>query len=326
MITVICPVYNEEENIENVLKFFINSKPQEKELIIVDGGSTDRTVNIVSEWTNKFPNIKLLHNENKYVPFALNLAIRNSSGNPIVRLDAHTDYEPDYFLKILETFQKTNADIVGGPMVKRGITTFQKAVAYVTSSTFGIGDSKIHKSDYDGESDHVYLGAWKRSLFDDIGYFDDRLIRNQDDEFHYRAKSLGKKIYLSSSIRSYYYPRKNIRALFKQYFQYGLYKPIVLGKISSEIKLRHLIPALFTIYLITLPFLLNINLFFLLPLLIYFVINLIFTLRSNGVFIERVLVFILFPVIHFAYGFGSILGFIKIFKENTFEKFHKYLD
>ncbi len=315
MITVICPVYNEEEHIENILKFFVESKPEDKELILVDGGSTDRTVEIISDWIKKHNNIKLLHNQSKYVPFALNLAIKNSSGDPIIRLDAHTLYERDYFEKILETFERTDADIVGGPMRKTGKTDFQLAVAYATTSMFGIGDSKIHKIDYNGESDHVYLGAWRRKLFDDIGYFDEKLIRNQDDEFHYRAKSLGKKIYLSSDIVSYYYPRKNFKGLFKQYFQYGLYKPLVLKKIKSEIKIRHLIPALFALYILILPFLLLNNIIFIVPLLIYFFINLIFTVPNRGSFKQKFLLFVIYPVIHFAYGIGSVLGIPKIFKK-----------
>lgn len=323
MITVICPVYNEEEYIENVLKFFIESKPDDKELILIDGGSTDKTVDIITKWIEKHSNIRLMHNKNKFVPFALNLAIKNSAGDPIIRLDAHTIYEKNYFEKILETFDKMNADIVGGPMRKIGSNDFQLAVAYATTSLFGIGDSKIHKIDYNGESDHVYLGAWRRNLFNEIGYFDERLIRNQDDEFHYRARSCGKKIYLSSEIISYYYPRKTFIGLFKQYFQYGLFKPLVLKKIKSEIKVRHLIPAIFSLYIILLPFLFLYNKFFLTPLLIYLIIDFIFTTKNIGSFKQKLFVFAIFPIIHFAYGFGSILGFANIFNKKIFEKSYK---
>ena len=219
MITVLCPTYNEAEYIERVLKFFIKSSPSGKELLLIDGGSTDGTKKIINEWTNNYSNIHLLENGNKYVPFALNIGIKNSNGDPIIRLDAHTEYANDYLEKIVETFEKTGADIVGGPMNAVGKTDFQIAVAQATSTVFGVGDSKIHKGKYKGEADHVYLGAWRRKLFDEIGYFDERLKRNQDDEFHYRARSLGKIIYLNPEIKSYYYPRSSISKVIKQYFQ-----------------------------------------------------------------------------------------------------------
>lgn len=311
MITVVCPTYNEEEHIENVLNFFVNAKPYDKELIIVDGGSADKTLDIIKDWMNKYSNIKLFNNPNKYVPYALNIAIKNSSGDPIIRLDAHTKYSNDYFEKILETFQRTNAEIVGGPMIKKGITDFQKAAAYVTSSPFGIGDSKIHKKDYNGYSDHVYLGSWKRSLFDEIGYFDERFHRNQDDEFHYRAKSLGKKIYLSSDIKSEYFPRKNYSSLIRQYFQYGLFKPLVLKKIKSEIKLRHLIPLFFLLYIFFVPILIFYNWTLIFPLILYLLLNVIFTSKNKNKIKIRLITFSLFPLIHLAYGFGFLIGLTK---------------
>ncbi|OGU30465.1 MAG: glycosyltransferase [Ignavibacteria bacterium GWA2_35_9] len=312
LITVICPVYNEEQYIENVLSFFVNAEPFEKELLVVDGGSNDKTVSIVSEWQKDYPNIKLIINPKKYVPFALNIAIKQSSGSPIIRLDAHTEYASDYFLSLLETFDKTGADIVGGPMRKKGKTNFQKAVVYVTSTVLGLGGSKIHRVEYSGYSDHVYLGAWKRSLFEEVGYFDEGLLRNQDDEFHYRAKSKGKKIFLNSDIKSYYYPRSDFKSLIKQYFQYGVFKPIVSKKVKSEIKLRHIIPFLFVLYLFfSLLFFFHAIIY--LPLLIYILLCLFFSVKSRLNLKSMVITLFVFPAIHISYGMGYIIGLMKLF-------------
>ncbi len=310
MITVICPLLNEEEYIESVLKFFINAPPEEKELLLIDGGSTDRTVSTIMEWCDKYDNIKLLHNPVKYVPFALNIGIKNSSGDPIIRLDAHTEYAEDYFEQIIKTFNETGADIVGGPMNAVGKTNFQIAVAQATGTVFGVGNSKIHKGKYEGESDHVYLGAWRRKLFDEIGYFDERLKRNQDDEFHYRARSLGKKIYLNPEIKSYYYPRSSLSKLIKQYFQYGLFKPVVLSKIKSEIKLRHLIPSLFSIYILSLS-LAFFSKFYFLPLFAYIFMDIYFSARAKSNVKIVIISLLIYPVLHLSYGTGFLIGLFK---------------
>jgi len=310
LITVLCPTYNEASYIEKVLNFFINAKPHDKALLVIDGGSNDGTKDILKEWTNKYNNIHLLENENKYVPYALNIGIKYSSGDPIIRLDAHTEYAEDYFEQIIKTFNETGADIVGGPMNAVGKTNFQIAVAKATSTVFGVGDSKIHKVKYKGESDHVYLGAWRRKLFDEIGYFDERLKRNQDDEFHYRAKSLGKLIYLNPEIKSFYYPRNSFSKLIKQYFQYGLFKPVVLRKIKSEIKPRHLIPSLFSIYILSLV-LAFFSKYYFLPLFVYIFIDIYFSIRANCNIKIIINSLFIYPVLHLSYGLGFLAGLFK---------------
>lgn len=309
-LSVVCPVFNEEKFINHIIDFFEQSRPETKELILIDGGSTDRSVEIIKRRQANNPSIKLLFNPEKYVPFALNKAISSARGNSIVRIDAHTEYAEDYFLKIIETFNKTGADIVGGPMRPIGKTSFQKAVAYATSTKFGIGGSNFHNSSFRGYVDSVYLGAWKKEIFNRIGMFDTRMIRNQDDEFHYRAKSKGYKIFLEPEIKSYYYPRENYKSLFSQYFQYGLYKPLVLNKISSEAKPRHLIPSFFIIYLLTLP-LSFFSTWYLLPLVIYILGAFIYAIKCPGNIKGKILVASIYPVLHIAYGSGFILGLFK---------------
>jgi len=312
LITVICPVFNEENYICKLVEFFVEAKPVEKELIVIDGGSTDNTLTIVKECCKKHGNIHLMNNPDQIVPHALNLGIKNTLGDPIIRLDAHTEYESDYFEKVLDTFGKTGSDIVGGPMRAIGKSNFQKAVAITTSTSFGTGNSKIHNENYEGLSDHVYLGAWQRKLFDEIGYFDEQLKRNQDDEFHYRAKSLGKKIYINPAIKCYYFPRNSYAKLIKQYFQYGLFKPFVMFKIKSEVKLRHLIPSIFALYILFLPIVL-LNIFYLIPLIFYVLVEFYFVVRLKGIFIIKMHATLIYPILHLSYGIGVVIGLIKRF-------------
>jgi succinoglycan biosynthesis protein ExoA len=311
-LSVVCPVYNEEKHIGPVLAFFVKALPADKELLVIDGGSNDRTRSIVEEWSRRHPNILLLDNPGKYVPFALNKAIPRCHGTIIVRLDAHTEYADDYFEKILDTFSRTDADIVGGPMRAKGITAFQKAVAYCTSTPMGVGDSSFHDETAEGYVDSVYLGAWRKNIFDKTGLFDVQMVRNQDDEFHYRAKSLGHKIYLNPEIRSVYYPRNSLSALVSQYFQYGLYKPLVLRKVSSEMKIRHLVPSVFVLYLLMLPaavFLAGTMAW--IPLWIYLAGCIYFVTNYKAPLNEKLNCFVIYPALHLAYGTGFLSGLFR---------------
>jgi succinoglycan biosynthesis protein ExoA len=313
MITVICPVYNEAAYIKSVLDFYVKALPAEKELILIDGNSADATCAIIREYMELHDDIHLLHNPDRYVPFALNKAIVAAKGDIIVRLDAHTDYDIHYFERIIETFKKTNADIVGGAMRIADGNPTQNAIGYATSTKFGVGDSSFHFEDYEGYTDSVYLGAWKKDIFDKAGLFDTNFKRNQDDEFHYRAKSMGFKVYQSADIRLYYHPRKNLKLLFKQYYQYGLYKPLVLKKIKTATNIRHIIPSLFVIYLAFLPVFSLLGFYFLLiPLLAYSLIAITFAIASKRSFKEMLLIPLVYFALHIAYGAGFIAGlFIK---------------
>lgn len=309
MITVICPVFNEEAYILQVLQFFVDADPQDKELYIVDGGSTDLTCEIVEEWSKKNPTIHLLQNPDRYVPYALNKAIQASKGDPVIRLDAHTKYASDYFTAILNCFETTGADIVGGPMRAVGQTPFQRAVAYCTSTKLGVGDSAFHDENMEGETESVYLGAWKRSVFEAAGLFDTDMVRNQDDEFHYRARSKGKRIYLDPKIRSSYFPRSTSKALYRQYYQYGLFKPLVLKKVKSGIRLRHLIPAGFVAYWLSLPVTLwLIGLWAVIPGFLYLLMIAYFFISSTAPLEEKKSYWSIYPALHFSYGLGFLKG------------------
>lgn len=313
-ISLIIPCYNEELYIGSLLECIAKQTyPYNRiEVFCVDGLSSDNTRKIINEQSEMNAQIRLIDNPDKTVPFALNLAIKQSTGNPIIRIDAHTQYAVNYIEKIIETFETTGADIVGGPMRAIGKTAFQKAVAYATSTKLGVGNSSFHNENAKGFVDSVYLGAWKRELFNDVGYFDTQLKRNQDDEFHYRAKAKGKKIYLNPEIKSWYYPRNTAGKLFTQYFQYGLYKPLVLKKVKSEIKVRHIIPSIFVLYLFSCFFIYSSwGWPVLAPVFLYVFMAVVFSAFSKETFITKILIPVVYPVLHISYGAGFIAGIFK---------------
>jgi glycosyltransferase involved in cell wall biosynthesis len=308
LITIVIPLRNEENYIQKILDFVINAKPILKEVYFVDGMSTDNTVAAIKNAMSSHSFIHLISNPKKFVPYALNEAISVSKGDPIIRLDAHTEYAEDYLVEILNTFEKTGADIVGGPMRARGITPIQKAVAYCTSTPFGIGDSQFHNEDAEGYVDSVYLGAWRRSVFNDVGMFDTMMIRNQDDEFHYRAKSLGKTIYLNPKIKSIYYPRDSFKKLYSQYFQYGLFKPLVLRKVKSGLRIRHLIPSLFVVYILLLiPAKIILGSIVFIPLCFYILLAFVFAFKSKLELPSKLAALLIYPILHISYGSGFLI-------------------
>ena len=310
-VSIIIPVLNEEKTLDEIFRFLFKNKERISEVLFVDGGSSDQSRELIKNKikNNGKPAIRLLENPNKYVSFALNIAIPECSGDIIVRLDGHTVYADDYIEKTLESFKNVDAQIVGGPMRIRWNTIKQKAIGLATTSSFGVGNSNFHFPEHDGYTDSVYLGAWQKDIFNTTGLFDEKLRRNQDDEFHYRAKSLGFKIYQNPEIKSWYYPRASYRELFKQYFQYGLFKPLVLKKVNSEIKFRHVVPCIFVTYLLLLPALLMYANIFIIPLMIYVILSIVFGIKTGRR--HFIPVMISFFVIHFSYGLGFVVSILK---------------
>lgn len=254
LVSIIIPMRNEEKYIESCLKSILdNDYPKDRlEILVIDGMSEDNSKNIVQRFIKEHPNINiaLFDNPKKIVPVAMNIGIRNAKGDIVIRMDAHAEYNRDYISKCVEYLKKTGADNVGGPMRAKGSTYFQQVVALATSSVFGVGNSRFHFENCEGYVDTVYLGAYRKEVFDKVGLFDEELVRNQDDEFNYRLIKNGGKIYLTPEIKSYYYPRSSLSKLWKQYFEYGYWKVRVIQKHRLPSSWRHLVPATFVLSLI----------------------------------------------------------------------------
>ena len=314
ILSVICPVLNGEKYIiDNILTFFVNSKIQDKELLIIDGGSNDRTIEIVKDWCQKYSNIKLIHNPHKYVPYALNIGIKESNGQFISRLDVHTVYPKNYFEKCIELSKTINADNIGGTIISCGVSICGKAIAHSMSSLFGVGNSTPRIKGYDGYVDSIAFGFWDKQVFDKYGFFDETLIKNQDEDHNYLIIENGGKVYQSSKIKTHYFVREKIIDLIKQMFYYGFYNPPVLVKNISRIKIRHIIPSLFSVYIFTIFF--NLNPFWLIPLYSYILLNILFSIINKENILTKIICIIIYPIMHLSYGIGFILGLINAYKK-----------
>lgn len=318
-ISIIIPTLNEEKYIEKCLSTILKNKTSfDFEILVVDGGSTDKTIEIIKAFQNKSEKINLLHNKNKYAPFAFNMGIKNSKGKYILILGAHT-YVPDDFLqKNFETISGSDADCVGGKLKTINETKIGKEISRALSSPFGVGSAKFRYSNKPQYVDTVAFGCYKREVFQELGQFDEELVRGQDYEFNHRLTQSGRKIFFNPEIKTYYYSRSDLKSLFNQYYQYGRWKPVAQRKRRQIASIRHVIPLFFIFFLIfgSLLSLLSrpILILFISLLGLYFLTALIFSIKisKNN---ERVwLMPVIFLIIHISYGLGYLSGLIDILK------------
>ncbi len=253
-VSVIMPIRNEACYIERSLGSVLDQDyPHDRmEVLVVDGMSDDGTrkvVQYICERTSQLC-VTLLDNPSRIVPPALNIGLRHARGEIIVRVDGHCEIEPDYVRRCVAALHETGADNVGGLQQAIGTTPVADAIALATSSPFGVGGARFHYATQPAWVDTVYLGAYRREIFDRIGGFDEELVRNQDDELNFRLTQAGGKIWLDPSIRSVYYSRAGLRKLWRQYFQYGFYKVRVMQKRGGVASWRHLVPGAFVLSLL----------------------------------------------------------------------------
>ncbi|HEY9764716.1 MAG TPA: glycosyltransferase family 2 protein, partial [Chroococcales cyanobacterium] len=198
--SIVLPCRNEESFLARCLDSIYGQTVLPLEVILADGMSTDRTREIARVYAEKHGNLKVIDNPEKIAPTALNRAIEASSGGLIARVDAHCFLEPDYLEECLAAFERSGADNVGGPMRPLGEGKIASAISLATSSPFGVGNALFHYAKEDCFVDTVYLGCYRREVFERIGLFDPELVRNQDDEFNYRLTLAGGKIFCSAKI------------------------------------------------------------------------------------------------------------------------------
>ena len=247
LVSIVLPCRNEQGYIQACLQSALDQEPPEGdfEILVADGMSTDGTREYLEQMARQHPQIRVLDNSGRIVSTGLNAAIRAARGDIIVRMDAHTIYAPDYVRQCLAVMNETGADNVGGPMQTTAATFMERAIRAVFHSAVAVGGARSHQTDFEGYVDTVIYGCWKKSLFERIGYFDEELVRNQDDEHNLRLSRAGGKIYQSPRIRSRYHVRGSLKTLFRQYMQYGYWKTLVIRKHQSPASFRHLVPGVF---------------------------------------------------------------------------------
>ena len=308
-VAVVIPAKNAEKTLEKAFISVLNQKTDEQiEVCIAVAPSEDSTLDVAKRIVSSNENVTLVENPTGKTPTGLNLAINKTKAPVIVRLDAHAELEEKYVSTALKTLKKTGAANVGGRQNPVGTTPFEKAVGIAISSRFGAGDARFRTGGKAGEVDTVYLGVFERRAIENVGLFDESLIRNQDAELNWRLRETGKKIWFEPELVASYKPRSTLKELMKQYYEYGKWRRHVVGAHPKSIKLRQLVPPLNAL-LFSLGVVLG---FFWMPLFSFPALYIVGTVCATTVKSKSAKDFfyllVIFPTIHFSWSAGFLKG------------------
>lgn len=317
-VSVIIPIRNEEQHISNCLTSLLSQTyPSEAyELIVVDGRSSDRSREIAEAFCREHSNLRCMDNPAAIAPCAMNLGIRASHGEIIIRADGHNVYPADYIENCVKYLEQTGAQNVGGPWitVPANDTFGARLVAAVLASPFGVGNSKFRIGAGEGFVETVPFGAFRREIFDRIGMYNEKLVRNQDVELNARIRKAGGRIYQTPALGTKYHPVAGFRQLLMLTFRTSQWHLFSFSENVRTLGVRHFAPALFVVAVLCLLFgsvFNHASFFYLIFLLLsYFVAGLgiaIFRAGDYGVLPTLVLPLACF-CFHMSYGLGTLAG------------------
>ena len=319
-VTIIMPVRNEADFIERAIRSVSNNHyPAERmEILVVDGMSDDGTREIVARLAKADSRIIMLDNPKRIAASAMNIGLKAARGDPFIRIDGHVEIPSDFITKSIRCLKEHQEAWVAGGCIKTVADTFMgQAIASAMRSPIGVGNSRFRLGDYEGWVDTLAFGAHHKWVVDRIGYFDEELVRNQDDEFNLRIILAGGKIWMSKAIQSTYFSRGSLHKLWKQYFQYGIWRIRTLQKHKRPASIRQLVPLLFVLCLLLpglagflwKPFWMLLAIEAVLYVLVL-VIGAMDVGRKSG-WQYAIPAPAVFVILHFAYGLGSLWGIIR---------------
>ena len=315
-VSIIVPARNEERLIARCLDSLLSQDYHGIcEILVFDGESEDGTRKIVEEIAEKNPVVRLLENPKVRQAAAMNAGIRVAKGEIVLKADARALYEPDYVTECVRHLQTTDAANVGGPVRPMiGKSVIEKAIGFCYLSRFGMGAARFHDSRAGGYTDTVYLGAFWKKVFDELGFFNEEVPRSADWLFNYRLRAAGYKIFLTPKIKSLYFPPSTLRAFLRKAFSNGFSIGWGFFLFPGAFAPRHLIPFGYVTSLLVLSILsLQANWARLLlggVLGLYFSVAILLSLsilRSYGVRVFGLMPAVFFAL-HFQYGVGTLYG------------------
>ena len=307
-VSVILPLVNEEAYLEDAVSAILSQDYLgTTEVILAIGPSKDRTLEIANLLRKRDSRVVLIENPSGRTAAGLNLAIKASRFRVIVRVDGHAEIPKNYISRAVELLQETGAVNVGGMMAAVGISKFEKAVARAMRSPLGVGASRFHTGGSAGPVDTVYLGVFLKDALIAAGGFDERFTRAQDWELNFRLRKSGGVVYFDPQLQVTYRPRPTLRALSKQYFEYGRWRRVVSRRHKGTVNLRYLAPPFALLGTITsLVLATTLSNIWIIPAVIY----LTFLFVASGLIGKGILERLIMPLILFTMHMSWGAGFI----------------
>lgn len=257
-VSIIIPCYNEQATIRKLLEALrLQTYPLDKmEVVISDGLSTDETLDVIGSFQKQHTDlsVRVVENKARSIPSGVNQAIRESRGEIIVRLDAHSMPIPEYVERCVAAHQSGKGNNVGGVWeIRPGAESWiAESISFAAAHPLGVGDAMYRLNAKAGAVDTVPFGSFRRELIQRIGAFDETLLANEDYEFNTRVRESGGVVWLDPSIRSVYFSRDTIGRLAAQYWRYGFWKFRMLKRYPRTLRWRQALPPAFVFVLIAL--------------------------------------------------------------------------
>ena len=240
---MVLPVLNEEKYLADSVNSILSQNFSGAiEVILAVGPSQDQTLKIAQSIQARDSRVVVVENPTGKTAAGLNLAIAAARYSIIVRVDGHSQIPHDYCETAFQILNETGAVNVGGIMAAEGVSLFERAVARAMRSPLGVGAARFHTGGGAGESDTVYLGCFRKEALLAVGGFDERFTRAQDWELNFRLRQSGGVVYFDPRLTVTYRPRSTIKALAKQYFEYGRWRRVVSRRHQGSINYRYLAP------------------------------------------------------------------------------------
>jgi succinoglycan biosynthesis protein ExoA len=323
-VSVVIPCFNEEQFIGTVLQNLAGQYQRgEYEIIVVDGQSTDATRSVIGGFATANPGLRIsvVDNPARYIPVALNLGINAARGEFIIRMDAHSVPSSNYVSRCVQLLKDEQASVVGMSWhIKPGDTsTVARAIAMAVAHPFGVGDARYRLATTTAQFvDTVPFGAFRKTLWQKVGGFNEDLLANEDYDFNYRVRQSGGKVLLDSQAHCDYFARPTISQLARQYWRYGSWKAQMLRLHPSSVKLRQVVAPLFVAWLLlsfALGFFWGIAWWLLAATIALYAVgalisSLQLSLRRRDMRSLFVLPFIFFTI-HWMWGSGFLFGLIR---------------